>query len=957
MPTDEGTPVKARRKSLALRISLKTKMTGAVFLLVSGILLTGGFSLLKFFELKLKETISEQQFTLVSRIAEDIDLNIAQAQEIIVKTAAAVSPELLGNPDRAQAFLDSRFDSISHIFDNGIFLFSATGRLVAESPFLPGRRGKDFSFRDYFRKTVETGQPYISSPYFSSKGNNPPALSFTAPVRDAAGNLIGVLFGSLDLTRDNLLGRLTKIRIGKTGYLYLYSTDRLMIMHPDPERILKQDVPPGANRLFDRAIEGFEGSGETVNSRGLHALASFKHLSTVNWILAANYPAEEAFAPVRTARGYFALGMALALLLATLVVWLAMRRLTRPLLHFISHVEEATTSQRYHEPLQVGTRDEIAVLAGSFNRLMAEIEEQKGIAREQLSFLQTLIDTIPNPIYYKNLEGRYLGCNRAFEKIYGRSREQIIGKTIHDISPTEMAATLAAADAELYRQQVGQFQIFESSLFFEDGTAHDVLLYKAVFNDAEGRPTGLVGTIVDISQRKAIEIALAEQREFSENLLQNSAVPCFVLDINHNVLTWTRACEELTGVAAGEVLGTDRHWKAFYPEKRHCLADLIIDNDLEQTLDLYESFANSPLIPEGLQAEGWFSDVGGKLRYLLFDAAPIRDSSGALIAAIETLHDLTSLKQVEQALRESEQSSRSLIERSPDAIVVHREGKVVFVNQAAARLFVARTAEEMAEVRVMDLVHPDYRELVRERVTRVEMFQEEKPYIEQKILRLDGTVVDVEVGSTPVFYGGRRAVQTILRDITDRKELQERIWRQANYDTLTDVPNRLMFLDRLQHALERAEREKHHVALLFIDLDHFKEVNDTLGHEAGDALLREVAQRLTRSLRKSDTLARMGGDEFTAIMPRITEPPNLSFAVERMLQSLAEPFLLPGGEGRISGSIGIAFYPEDGSDIATLMKHADAAMYRAKERGRNTFCFYTPGRIINDEPTPEASPD
>ena len=925
-------------------------MTGAVFLLVSGILLTGGFSLLKFFELKLKETISEQQFTLVSRIAEDIDLHIAQAQEIIIQTADDISPAMLDDPDRAQAYLDSRLGSIFPAFDNGIFLFSSTGRLIAESPFIPGRRGKDYSFRDYFRKTVETGRPYISAPYFSSQSHNHPALNFTAPVRDTSGRLIGMLVGSLDLTRDNMLGRLTRIRIGKTGYLYLYSTDRLMVMHPDPERILKEDVPPGANRLFDRAIEGFEGSGETVNSRGLHALASFKHLSTVNWILAANYPAEEAFAPVRTARGYFALGMALALLLATLVVWLAMRRLTRPLLHFISHVDEATTSQRYHEPLQVGTRDEIAVLAGSFNRLMAEIEEQKGIAREQLSFLQTLIDTIPNPIYYKNLEGRYLGCNRAFEKIYGRSREQIIGKTIHDISPTEMAATLAAADAELYRQQVGQFQIFESSLFFEDGTAHDVLLYKAVFNDAEGRPAGLVGTIVDISQRKAIEIALAEQREFSENLLQNSAVPCFVLDINHNVLTWTRACEELTGVAAGEVLGTEHHWKAFYPKKRPCLADLIIDSDLEQTLDLYESFANSPLISEGLQAEGWFPDIGGKTRYLLFEAAPIRDSNGALIAAIETLHDLTGLKQVEQALRESEQSSRSLIERSPDAIIVHREGKVVFVNQAAARLFVARTPEEMAEVRVMDLVHSDYRELVRERVTRVEKFQEEKPYIEQKILRLDGTVVDVEVGSTPVFYGGRRAVQTILRDITDRKELQERIWRQANYDTLTGVPNRLMFLDRLQHALERAEREKHHVALLIIDLDHFKEVNDTLGHEAGDALLREVAQRLTRSLRKSDTLARMGGDEFTAIMPRITEPPNLSFAVERMLQSLAEPFLLPGGEGRISGSIGIAFYPEDGSDIATLMKHADTAMYRAKERGRNTFCFYTPGRVIRDEP-------
>jgi diguanylate cyclase (GGDEF)-like protein/PAS domain S-box-containing protein len=935
---------------MALHFSLKTKMSAAAFLLVTGILLAGGFSLLTYFEFKLKESISDQQFTLVFRVAEDLDVHIAQARDIIAKTATGISPAMLDNPDLAQTYLDSRFDAISPIFDNGIFLFSATGILIAESPFLPDRRGKDYAFREYFRKTVESRQPYISSPYFSSQAHNHPAINCTAPIRNDSGEIIGVLAGSIDLTQDNMLGRITRTRIGKSGYLYLYATDRTMIMHPDPTRILKQDVPPGANRLFDRAIDGFEGSGETVNSRGLHALASFKRLRTVDWILAANYPVEEAFAPIRAARAYFYIGLAMALLLATLVVWLVMRRLTEPLLRFTRHVDEVTTSQSYREPLQVATRDEIATLAGSFNRLMAEVEEQKRVAREQLSFLQTLIDTIPNPIYYKNLEGQYLGCNRAFEKLYGRDREQIIGKTLQAIAPAEMAASLNSADVELYRQQAGQFQIFESTLRFEDGFPHDVLFYKAVFNDAEGRPAGLVGTIVDISERKASEIALAEQREFSENLLQNSAVPCFVIDVNHKVLTWTRACEELTGVAATEVLGSDRHWHAFYPKKRPCLADLIIDGDLEQTVELYESFADLPFIPEGLRAEGWFPDIGGKRRYLLFEAAPIRDSSGALIAAIETFHDLTGLKQIERALRESEQSSRSLIERSPDAIVVHCEGKVVFVNQAAARLFAARTPEDMAGIEFAELVHPDYRGLVQQRVARVEFLQEDMPYIEEKILRLDGAEVDTEVGSTPVFYGGHWAVQTILRDISERKEIQERIWRQANYDTLTGIPNRMLFLDRLTHALDHAEREKQRVALLFIDLDHFKEVNDTLGHAAGDTLLQEVTQRLGQCLRKTATLARMGGDEFTVILPGVGEPAVVKLIVERMLQRLSEPFRLPGGEVNISGSIGIVFYPKGGKDAAILMKHADRAMYQAKEKGRNGYCFYSSKQIFSDEP-------
>jgi two-component system NtrC family sensor kinase len=936
---------------LAFRFSLNTKMTGAVFLLVTGILSIGGFCMVRYFELKLEDTISAHQLTLLTRIAEDIDKQIALAQTTIVHAAAAIPPESLGDSDRAQEVLDTRLGILTRtLFDNGIFLFSATGEMVAETPFIPGRRGKNYSFRAYFQDTVASGSPQISAPYFSSQTHNHPAINFTAPVRGADGQLLGVLAGSLDLTRVNMLGRLRQVHIGQGGYLYLYNTDRLILMHPDPSRILQRDVPPGANVLFDRAIEGFEGTAETVNSRGLHALATFKRLGIVNWILAANYPVEEAFAPAHRARAYFFAGMALALLLSTLVVWLAMRRLTAPLLQFIGHVRDITTGENAREPLRVGTRDEIEVLAEAFNRLMVETEEQKRIVQDQLTFLQNLLDTLPNPVYYKDTDGGYLGCNRAFEKVYGRPREKIVGRSVYDIAPPEQAEAYAASDRELFRQEVGQFQIFENSMVYADGTAHDVLFYKAVFHDAGGQPAGMVGTIVDITQRKDIELALNEQREFTENLLQNSAVPCFVLDVNHCVINWTQACEELTGISIAEVLGTDLHWSAFYPESRPCLADLILDGNLEQTLDLYESFADSPLIPEGLQAEGWFPNIGGKRRYLLFEAAPIRGRGGEIIAAIETLHDLTHLKQVEEALKESEASYRTLIERLPDAILVHRGSKVVFGNMAASRLFAAATPEALAGAGVMDLIHPDFREIVRQRIDRVENRQENKPYMEERILCLDGTKIDVEEASTPVFYGGKWSVQTILRDITDRKELQEKIWRQANFDPLTGIPNRLLFQDRLQQNLDRAEREQYRVALLFIDLDRFKEINDTLGHEAGDEVLRQVAQRLRRLLRKTDTVARMGGDEFTVVMPRIVEPPTVSAVARRILRRLDEPIRLPGGEGKVSGSIGIAFYPEDGADIATLLKKADAAMYRAKESGRNAFAFYTPGRVILDEP-------
>lgn len=581
--------------------------------------------------------------------------------------------------------------------------------------------------------------------------------------------------------------------------------------------------------------------------------------------------------------------------------------------------------------------------------MKTDVENLERHERERLVFLQTMIDTVPAPIYYKGRDGRYLGCNRAFEVIHGKTRQELFGRTIFDIAPRAIAEEIAEEDAELFQQKGGQFQILEKSLIYFDGSAHDVIFYKDVFREEDGTPAGLVGVIIDITRRKTVEMTLHAQREFSENLLQNSAVPCFVLDINHCVLTWTRACEELTGITAADVLGTDEQWRAFYPQQRPCLADFILDGDIQRSLDLYITISNSPLVQDGLQAEGWFPNIGGKRRYLLFEAAPIRDGSGNLIAAIETLNDLTRLKLAEEALQQSEASYRSLIEQSLDAILVHHGGEVIFGNQAAARLFGAEKPDRFIGIRIMDLVHTNFKEPFMELVTKVEEVTEAQPYVEQKIVRLDGTNVDVEVGLSPVFYGGARAVQMIVRDITERKELQERIWRQANFDPLTGIPNRLLFLDRLQQALDQAERGRYHVALLFIDLDRFKEVNDSLGHAAGDDLLRQVAVRLNAVLRKTDTVARMGGDEFTIIMPRIVEPPTVSAVAERILAQLSAPFALPGGEGSISGSIGIAFYPEDGPTAPSLLTASDKAMYKAKESGRANFTFATPGLIVRDE--------
>jgi diguanylate cyclase (GGDEF)-like protein len=181
----------------------------------------------------------------------------------------------------------------------------------------------------------------------------------------------------------------------------------------------------------------------------------------------------------------------------------------------------------------------------------------------------------------------------------------------------------------------------------------------------------------------------------------------------------------------------------------------------------------------------------------------------------------------------------------------------------------------------------------------------------------------------------------VFSDITKRKQDEAKIWRQANYDALTELPNRNLFKDRLDQAMHAAHREGWQLALLFIDLDRFKAVNDTLGHAAGDLLLQQVAKRLLTCVREMDTVARLGGDEFTVLLSDIDNRAEIEGIADKIVAALAAPFDLDEREAFVSGSIGITLYPHDASDMETLLRCADSAMYSAKAAGRNTYRYYT----------------
>lgn len=295
---------------------------------------------------------------------------------------------------------------------------------------------------------------------------------------------------------------------------------------------------------------------------------------------------------------------------------------------------------------------------------------------------------------------------------------------------------------------------------------------------------------------------------------------------------------------------------------------------------------------------------------------------------------------MQEAVRESEERYRKLVDLSPDGIALHVKGNLVFINAAGARLIGAPDPAELVGRNIYTIVHADFKEIARSRVARLESEGKPAPWIEQKFVRLDGTVIDVETASVNFTYEGQPAVQTIFRDISERKLVEKRLKQLALYDTLTGLPNRTLFFDRMNQLLQLAKRNNYVLGLLYMDLDHFKDVNDRLGHDVGDGLLVEAARRMTGCTRKADTVARLGGDEFIGICCKISSREDASVVAEKIIDALSRPFHIKGLECRIGVSIGISLYPGDGDDVETLLNRADQAMYGVKAGRKGGYLLY-----------------
>lgn len=503
--------------------------------------------------------------------------------------------------------------------------------------------------------------------------------------------------------------------------------------------------------------------------------------------------------------------------------------------------------------------------------------------------------------------------NESFTRTTGYTSQEVIGKTPRILQgPKTDRAQLDKVRSALSKNEQVRLQLLN---YRKDGSEFWVEINIVPVADKHGRTTHFVSVQREITGRKQAEEELKKSEErLRAILVQYGTDIITILEADGTIRYESPALERMMGYRPEERVGKSV-FEYLHPDEleaaRRRFADFLENQEL-----------NAP-------TEYRFRHADGSWRYLEATASNLLDDPDVRGIVINT-RDVSERRQMEQEVRESEERFRTVVEQAADALFIHDlDGRLVDVNQQACESL-GYTKDELLTLSVTDIetnLEPGGFAKLWQRIIS------EGPITLDGIhRRKDGTDFPVEVRVGLLEINGGQLMLAAARDITERKALEEELSYQAFHDSLTGLPNRALFLDRLEHALAR--RDPGATAMLFLDLDNFKAVNDSLGHDVGDKLLVSVAERLWGCMRPEDTVARFGGDEFTILLEGLTDVDGARGAAERLMECLQTLFEVADQEIFLTTSIGIALSVSGRESPTDLMRNADVALYRAKEKGR-----------------------
>jgi diguanylate cyclase (GGDEF)-like protein/PAS domain S-box-containing protein len=521
--------------------------------------------------------------------------------------------------------------------------------------------------------------------------------------------------------------------------------------------------------------------------------------------------------------------------------------------------------------------------------------------------------------------------NPAAEKMFGLREGDVLGGQAPLASGRSRERMRELRDRVLAGETLHGFEMqWESAKPLKGDSASpkkllEVSVAAAPLLGSSGGIVGVLTTCTDITETKETSRRLDEQLRFTKQLLEVIPNPIFYKGID------------------GRYLGFNRGWEQFHRlDRRDWVGKtptaLLTNESLEAVAaEDAEVLAGAEIVRETTVVDG-----SGVERHIVKHLSRFTGPDGRAAGLIGVLTDITNFRQVTQALAATEGRFQALTESAMDIVTVLDRGAIIRYQSPSVRHLLGFEPKDMIGKSQFDMVHPDDRERLQAAFDELLDVGGVGRPIEFRVRSLNGDLRILEsIGKNCLDVPAVRGIIVNTRDVTERRAIQERIQHLAFHDALTGLPNRSLMQDRISQAIARAERGHYKFAVMFIDIDNFKNINDTLGHDAGDELLCEVARRLTEAVRARDTIARQGGDEFIVLLDQLDGQQGATRVAQKILDALRAAFGLNGVDQHVSGSVGIALYPEDGRDAATLLKNADTAMFHGKALGKNTYQFFT----------------
>jgi diguanylate cyclase (GGDEF)-like protein/PAS domain S-box-containing protein len=563
-----------------------------------------------------------------------------------------------------------------------------------------------------------------------------------------------------------------------------------------------------------------------------------------------------------------------------------------------------------------------------FKPMVTHISERQQVEdmllRNKEQQFKTMIRASLDSFWITNLQGRFVEVNNAYCQLMGYSLEELLHMGIADVKVTDDTQDISRNINRIIEKGSDRF---ETRHRCKDGRILDFMV-SANYSDLNG---GVIYCFLrDITEQNLMEDALLESEDKFRSMSTHTHDAMIMMDDSGNISFWNTAAEKIFGYSAREVMGKELHT---------FIAPAIYYDAFKKVFGHFRATGEGGMV--GKTRELMALRKGGA-------EFPVELALSSLKLknkwyAVGIVRDITERKQAEAMLHDNESRLIDMFEHLSSGVAIYRispdlQNFTITSFNRAAEGIVNMRREELIGINVLD-AFPGIKEFGLLDVFRRVFVSGKAEHFPVSFYQ-DGRISGWRENYVYKLPNGE--IVAIFDDVTQEKQAEERMHHLAHYDALTGLPNRALFSDRLQQAIVTAKREKTRVALLFIDLDKFKPVNDNLGHDVGDLLLKEVAKRMRNCVRDADTVSRIGGDEFVILLPSIELRQHAMVVAEKILHAINLPFELAGNNIHISSSIGVAVYPEHGGDEKLLTKNTDLAMYHAKNNGRNNVQLFTP---------------